>query len=159
MVHVDGYAGFERLTAGGKSCSLPAGRIRGASSMMWNRPPDRPSPLKHCAGSPIFMRSKPKPEDKLPNSACTGDSPLRAPVIDASKAWLESQLTQIPQNSGLADAIRYALRRWKGLTRFLGDGHIELDTNTVEREIRPVTLGRKNHLFAGSDGAAGTAGP
>ena len=42
--------------------------------------------------------------------------------------------------------------RWDSLCRFLDDGRIELDTNPVERAIRPVALGRKNHLFAGSDG-------
>src|SRR5690349_23320356 len=51
----------------------------------------------------------------------------------------------------LAEAIRYALARWPALCRFLDDGRIELDTNPVERAIRPVALGRKNHLFAGSD--------
>ena len=68
------------------------------------------------------------------------------------KAWLATQLTFIPPRGGLADAIRYALTRWSALCSFLGDGRIELDTNTVERAIRPVALGRKNHLFAGSDG-------
>ena len=48
--------------------------------------------------------------------------------------------------------MRYALLRWDGLTRFLGDGHIDLDTNTVERAIRPTAMGRKNQLSAGSDG-------
>jgi hypothetical protein len=52
----------------------------------------------------------------------------------------------------LAEAIRYSLTHWEGLTRFLHDGHIELDTNPVERAIRPVALSRKNHLFAGSEG-------
>lgn len=52
----------------------------------------------------------------------------------------------------LAEAIRYALTRWDGLYRFLDEGRIELDTNPVERAIRPVAIGRKNHLFAGSDG-------
>ena len=70
------------------------------------------------------------------------------------KAWLETQLTHIPPRGGLADAIRYALTRWSDLSRFLDDGRIELDTNTVERAIRPITLGRKNHLFAGSDRGA-----
>ncbi len=60
----------------------------------------------------------------------------------------------MPQRSGLAEAIRYTLARWPALCRFLDDGRIDLDTNTVERAIRPVTLGRKNHLFAGSDGGA-----
>ena len=54
--------------------------------------------------------------------------------------------------SKIAEAIRYALVRWPALCRFLDDGRIELDTNPVERAIRPVALGRKNHLFAGSDG-------
>ena len=53
---------------------------------------------------------------------------------------------------GLAEAIRYALSRWSALCRFLDDGRIDLDNNPVERAIRPVALGRKNHLFAGSDG-------
>jgi transposase len=46
------------------------------------------------------------------------------------------------------------LRHWPGLTVFLDDGRIEMDTNVVERAIRPVALGRKNALFAGSDGGA-----
>jgi transposase len=76
------------------------------------------------------------------------------PLVAVMKAWLETQLTHIPPRSGLADAIRYSLTRWSSLCCFLDDGRIELDTNTVERAIRPITLGRKNHLFAGSDGGA-----
>lgn len=54
----------------------------------------------------------------------------------------------------IADAIRYALSRWQGLTRFIDDGRIELDNNTVERSIRGINLNRRNALFAGSDGGA-----
>ena len=60
----------------------------------------------------------------------------------------------ISQKIKLADAIRYALSRWQGLTRFIDDGRIELDNNTVERSIRGIKLSRKNALFAGSDGGA-----
>ena len=70
------------------------------------------------------------------------------------KSWLGTQLSQVPPRSGVADAIRYALTRWNALCRFLDDGRIEIDNNTVERAIRPIALGRKNHLFAGSDGGA-----
>jgi transposase len=73
------------------------------------------------------------------------------PLVEKLKVWMEQQLTRVPPRGKLADAIRYALTRWHGLTRFLYDGRIELDTNPVERAIRPVALGRKNHLFAGSD--------
>jgi transposase len=74
------------------------------------------------------------------------------PLVEALKAWLEQQLARVPPAGPLAEAIRYALARWPALCRFLGDGRIELDNNAVERAIRPVALGRKNHLFAGSDG-------
>jgi len=75
-------------------------------------------------------------------------------LVDNMQPWLERQLRRVPTRSGLVEAIRYALALWEELGRFLDDGRIELDTNTVERAIRPITLGRKNHLFAGSDGGA-----
>ncbi len=68
--------------------------------------------------------------------------------------WLRAKLATISQKTKLAEAIRYALARWVGLTLFLEDGRIELDNNTVERAIRPLALTRKNSLFAGSDGGA-----
>jgi|GEM_PF-6104566 len=64
------------------------------------------------------------------------------------KPWLENQLRRVPPRGGLAEAIRYTLARWPAFCRFLDDGRVELDTNAVERAIRPVTLGRKNHLFS-----------
>ena len=51
----------------------------------------------------------------------------------------------------MAGAIQYGLVRWTALTRYRDDGRIEIDNNTAERAIRPVVLGRKNYLFAGSD--------
>jgi len=53
-----------------------------------------------------------------------------------------------------AQAILYAIRHWPGLVVFLDDGRVEMDTNPVERSIRPIALDRKNTLFAGSDGGA-----
>jgi transposase len=77
-----------------------------------------------------------------------------APVIDALKPWLEAQLSRIPQKSQLAEDIRYTLSHWFGLIRFLDDGTLELDTNPVENQIRPVALTRKNALFAGNETGA-----
>jgi transposase len=74
------------------------------------------------------------------------------PLVDDLRLWLEAQLAAVSGKSTIAGAIRYALSRWEGLTRFLDDGRIEIDSNVVERSIRPIALGRKNHLFAGSDG-------
>ncbi|HEX4041585.1 MAG TPA: IS66 family transposase [Xanthobacteraceae bacterium] len=73
------------------------------------------------------------------------------PAIDELRRFLDTKLTQISRKSKLAEAIRYVHTRWEGLTRFLDDGRIELDSNIVERAIRPITLNRKNALFAGSD--------
>ena len=74
------------------------------------------------------------------------------PLIAELKAWLEKQLATVSRKSTLAEAIRYALSRWEGLTLFLDDGRVEIDSNSVERSIRPLALTRKNALFAGSDG-------
>jgi transposase len=80
------------------------------------------------------------------------------PVIEALKAWLQARLGEVSGKSLIAEAIRYGLSHWDGLTRFLEDGRIELDTNIVERSMRPVKLNRKNALFAGHDeGAANWA--
>lgn len=62
-----------------------------------------------------------------------------------------SRGAQVSAKSKLGEAIRYALTRWDGLSRFIDDGRIDLDNNTVERSIRPLALNRKNALFAGSD--------
>ena len=74
-----------------------------------------------------------------------------APIIAALKPWLETQLSRIPQKSLLAEDIRYTLAHWSGLIRFLDDGTLELDTNPVENQIRPIALTRKNALFAGNE--------
>jgi transposase len=67
------------------------------------------------------------------------------------RAWLEITLTQVSSRSDLGKAIRYALVRWNALSRYATDGRIEIDNNTAERAIRPLVMGRKNYLFAGSD--------
>ena len=59
------------------------------------------------------------------------------PLLDDLRLWLEA----------IAGAIRYTLSRWDGLTRFLEDGRIEIDSNVVERAIRPIALGRKNRYL------------
>ncbi|MDT8264679.1 IS66 family transposase, partial [Roseomonas sp. DSM 102946] len=77
------------------------------------------------------------------------------PLVEDLFVWLTTQLARLPGSSPTAEAIRYALNHREGLVRFLEHGRIELDTNTVERAIRPICLSRKNALFAsGDDGGA-----
>lgn len=72
-------------------------------------------------------------------------------LVDDLKDWLEGQISRVSKSSTIAEDIRYGLTRWDGLSRYLDDGRIEMDTNIVERSIRPLALNRKNALFAGSD--------
>jgi hypothetical protein len=72
-------------------------------------------------------------------------------IIDDLHHYLEARNRQVSPKAKLGEAIRYALTRWDGLSRFLDDGRVDLDNNAVERSIRPLALNRKNALFAGSD--------
>ncbi|SDD96613.1 IS66 family transposase [Belnapia rosea] len=73
------------------------------------------------------------------------------PLVAGLFAWLEQQLVRLPGRSPTAEAIRYALNHRDGLEQFLEEGRAEIDSNTVERAIRPVVLSRKNALFASGD--------
>jgi transposase len=72
-------------------------------------------------------------------------------IVDDLHQYLEARNRQVSAKAKLGEAIRYALTRWDGLSRFLDDGRVDLDSNAVERSIRPLALNRKNALFAGSD--------
>ena len=152
VLQVDGYVGFERLTAGGDI----------VLAACWAHTRRKFYELHEATGSPIAaeavrrigelyaidksIRGRAAEERRIVRNAQS------RPLVEAMKPWLEIELGRIPGRGGLAEAIRYALSRWSALCRFLDDGRIDLDNNPVERAIRPVALGRKNHLFAGSDG-------
>jgi transposase len=92
--------------------------------------------------SPDERRAVPKTRSKL--------------LVLALKAWFELQLTRVSGKAKIAEHIRYALNHWDGLTQFLDDGRIELDTNIVERSIRPLVLNR-NYVSAGLCAGAGSS--
>jgi transposase len=73
------------------------------------------------------------------------------PLLEDLLVWMEKSLRQLSPKSETAAAIRYALSRWRALTRYTGDGLLEIDNNAAERALRCVALGRKNYLFAGAD--------
>jgi transposase len=153
ILQVDGYAGFEALAADGKIMLAAC----------WSHARRKFYEL-HEAGSPIATEALARIGAIYKVEASIRGQPPDArrqvrqeqskPLVDALRAWLDLQLARLPGRSRLAEAIRYALGRWTALDRFLDDGRIDLDTNPVERSIRPVSLGRKNSLFAGSDGGA-----
>lgn len=75
------------------------------------------------------------------------------PRLQSLKAWLDEVRPQVAGNSGTAKALDYTLRRWQALVRYVEDGTYPIDNNPIENAIRPVALGRKNWLFAGSQTA------
>src|SRR5215218_7901177 len=157
ILQVDGYGGFKGLLG-----ERPAGEIRLA--FCWAHCRRRFYELHRSTGSPLAeealrrigelyrieaeIRGRPAEERR------TVRQERSRPMVEALHAWLTIQLGRVSGRSTLAEAIRYALRHWRGLVLFLEDGRIELDTNVIERAIRPIALGRKNALFAGSDGGA-----
>jgi len=72
------------------------------------------------------------------------------PIADALHAWLMNQRQRVPNGSGTAAAIDYSLKRWAALIHYLDDGRVPIDNNWIENRIRPIAIGRKNWLFAGS---------
>jgi transposase len=79
------------------------------------------------------------------------------PILDKLKIWLDTYLTKVPKQHKLSQAMRYMLRHWQELTNYLLDGRIEIDNNRIENTIRPIAIGRKNYLFAGSPSGAKAA--
>ncbi len=94
---------------------------------------------------------------QLPQVRQTVRQDRATPLLASMKAWLETTLMQVSAKSGLAKAIRYTLTHWVALTRYCSDGQIEIDNHSAERSIRPLVLGRRNYLFAGSDGGGESA--
>ncbi len=76
------------------------------------------------------------------------------PVLNTFSAWMVDQLPDALPKSPLGKAIGYAIRLWDELMNYLYDGRVEIDNNLMENAIRPIALGRKNWLFAGSHEAA-----
>ena len=75
------------------------------------------------------------------------------PLLDALKIWLDDLRPKVLGNTSLRKAIDYTLKRWSALIRYLDDGRYPIDNNPIENAIRPIAVGRKNWLFAGSETA------
>ena len=80
------------------------------------------------------------------------------PILQEMEQWMKEQLLKVLPKSAIGKAIAYTLSLWPRLIRYIDDGRCEIDNNLVENAIRPVAIGRKNYLFAGShEGAARAA--
>jgi transposase len=157
VLQVDGYSGFKSLLE-----NRPPGTIRLA--FCWAHCRRRFYEIHQATGSPLaeealrrigeLYRIEAEIRGRPAEERCAARQERSRQIVDGLHGWLTARLEQVSGKSALAEAIRYALRHWQGLTLFLEDGRLELDTNTVERTIRPIALTRRNALFAGSDGGA-----
>lgn len=86
-----------------------------------------------------------------PEQRCRVRQARAGPILEQLEQRLIKVRSEIPKKLPLAKAIHYALVRWKALVGYVDNGIIEIDNNAIERQIRPIALGRKNYLFAGSD--------
>jgi transposase len=150
-LQADGYAGFNGLYETGSIVEVAC----------WAHVRRKFYDLHHAHASPLAAEALQRIgalyaiEAELrgqPAEVRTKGRQARAgPLLDAFRVWLQTTLQQVSPKSALAEAIRYALTRWTALTRYRDDGRLEIDNNAAERSLRPVALGRKNFLFAGSD--------
>jgi transposase len=155
-LHADGYAGFGELYA--EKDGKPA---RITEVACWAHVRRKFFDVHKAHGSPIAKEALGRIgqlfdiertlEAKPPGVRKAARIEKAKPKLDQLGAWLDEQLKRIPGKSELAAAIRYARSRWEALTRYCGDGRLEISNNAAENAIRPLALGRKNWLFAGSD--------
>jgi transposase len=162
IVQCDGYVVYEQLVGP----KVPDSKISLAFCWShWRRQfvdIDRggPAPIAHEALERIakLYAIESRIRGQSAEQRCAVRQTESKPLVESLKAWLEAQLATVSQKSVIAEAIRYGFHRWEGLSRFLEDGRIEMDTNSVERANRLIALTRKNSLFAGHDeGAANWA--
>jgi transposase len=152
ILQVDGYAGYAGLAASGQvALAFCWAHVRRS---FYEIHVSSPAPIAAEALLRIAELYKIEAEvrGRPVEERCRVRRARAGPILSALKPWLEAKLATVSAKSAIAEAIRYVLTRWDGLTRYLDNGRIEIDSNVVERTMRPVALGRKNHLFAGSDG-------
>ncbi len=150
-LQADAYAGFNQLYEDGRI--EPAACWAHVRRHFYDLEQAHSSPVAREAlqrigalyGIEELMRGRPPDERRAIRQA------QAKPLLDSLRRWLEATLSKLSRKSETTVAIRYALLRWDALTRYIEDGHIEIDNNAAERSLRGVALGRKNYLFAGSD--------
>jgi transposase len=157
FLHADGYAGFERLYAPDPKTGKP----RLLEVACWAHARRKLFEEHQSTGSPAAREALERLAELFVIEAeITGKPPAhrraeRHARSDAKlaemKAFLDQTLRRISGKGNLARAIRYATTRWDALIRYTDDGRLEMTNNAAERAIRPLALGRKNYLFAGSD--------
>jgi transposase len=151
VIHVDGYAGFNELFAGGRI--VEAGCWAHVRRKFFDVHATTGSPIAKEALDRIGqLYAVEKAINRSPPDRRRQQRQLQSkPIAEALAAWAEQTVRQLSRKSELAQAFRYMRARWAALVRCFDDGRLALDNNPAERALRCVAIGRKNYLFAGSD--------
>jgi transposase len=151
ILQADGYTGFARLYTGNRI--FEAACLAHARRKFFDLFETTKSPLARTALEKIaaLYRVETEIRGQPPDDRLRIRREKSAPLFADLKAWLETTLRRVPNRSDMAKAIRYSLSRWQALTTVLRDGRACIDNSAAERAMRPVTLGRRNWTFAGSD--------
>ena len=156
-VHADGLTGFNGLSGEGlateQACMVHVRRkfvdvFERDGSVIVRGAIERIARL-HAVGK--------EARDESPDERFALRQAKARPVFDELEDWLKRQLPKISGKTKLAEAIRSALGGMPKARPYLENGLLELDNNICERSIRPLTLGRKNDLFMGSEGGGKAA--
>lgn len=156
ILQVDGYHGYNRLADGRRA---EGGRLQLA--FCWAHARRKLIEARPSAGSAFVDEALRRIAELYAiEKEIRGQSPdarravrreRSAPLLDDMHLWLTREAARLSKKSDLGMAAAYLLAHWPGLVLFPGDGRIEMDSNLIENRIRPLTLGRKNALFAGHD--------
>ena len=150
ILQADGYAGFAGLYDG---TVVEAACMAHARRKFWDAHEQTKSPVAHAALERIaaLYRIEDTIRGRPPDQRLRVRGEHTAPLLAELRTWLDATLPRLSGRGDTAKAIRYALARWEALTLILRDGRACIDNLAAERAIRPITLGRRNWTFAGSD--------
>lgn len=163
ILQIDGYPGYNRLTKPSRKGGAPI-----AVAHCWAHARRKLKEIFDRDGSEIaaeglrriaeFYVIEKDIRGCAPGQRLSARQTRSAPLVAAFAEWLQEQRLRVSAKSRLGEKLAYIHNHWDGLQTFLTDGRVEIDSNNVENLVRPITLNRKNALFAGHDEGGKTWG-
>jgi len=156
-LHADGYQGYHKLPGNIRVVGCWAHARRKFDEALQTLPKemqkDSPAAIGECYCSRLFKLEQAFAE-LTPEERYEKRLEQEKPVLDALLSWANETQAKTAPKSALGRAIHYLLEQWPYLTRYLEDGRLELSNNRAERSMKPFVMGRKNWLFANTQGGA-----
>jgi hypothetical protein len=154
-LQTDGYSAYNHL-ANAEKITLMAcmAHARRKFEHSLDNHPQLASAAMKMFGELYDIERKARTLDLLPDDIKILRQQESVPVLLKMEAWLKEQINNTLPKSAIGVAMAYTLTLWPRLIRYCDEGYLQIDNNLIENSIRPVAIGRKNYLFAGSHEAA-----